>query len=263
MKFNPKYIYFLLIPVALILLSVLVFQLVNIPLGIFRSLYSTNAPGNNDQITRTVTVADYDEISITGSMDVELVPGPEGQITVTAPSNISQYIKIESQNKALQIYSDQWKNIGFNVQFGNNNRTLVRVPVQTLSRITLTGSGKLDLQNSIVSDKLIVNLLGSGNMNLNVNAGELESNTSGSGNIAIQGKSNNYLAQVFGSGSIDASQMEAQSVNAKITGSGDIRLWAIQSMKAETFGSGNILYKGNPTVNDIRVSGSGEINKIE
>jgi Putative auto-transporter adhesin, head GIN domain len=259
MNFNPKYLYFLLIPIVLII----IFQLVNIPLGIFRSFYSSNAPGNSDQVSKTISVANYDEINVVGSMDVDLVAGKEGQVTVTAPSNIVEYIKLESQNNALQIYSDQWKRFGFIVQFGNNNRTLVTVPYESLNRIKLTGSGKVTSKTPIVSDKLIVNTSGSGDMDLNVLTGDLESNTSGSGSIKLQGKTNNFVAQVFGSGTVSTIELESQNAKVNTSGSGDIKLWATQSLKASTFGSGNITYKGNPVANSIKVSGSGEIKKIE
>jgi hypothetical protein len=259
MKFNPKYIYFLLIPVVLIIL----FQLVNIPLSIFKSIYSTNAPGNTDSITQKINVNSYDEINITGSMDVDLVPGKEGEVTVTAPSNILPYIKAESQNNVLQIYTDQWQNFGFVVQFGNNNRTLVTVPIETLNRLTLNGSGKVQSNIPIVSDNLIVNLRGSGDMVFAADTKALEANTAGSGNITITGKTNNFNSQVFGSGKIEAIALEAQNVKVSTSGSGDVRLWAVQSLDAATFGSGNISYKGSPIANNIKVSGSGEIKKIE
>jgi Putative auto-transporter adhesin, head GIN domain len=259
MKLNPKYLYLLLVPIVLIIL----FQLVNIPLGIFRTFYSTNAPGNSDQVSKTITVANYDEINVVGSMDVDLVAGKEGEVTVTAPSNIVEYIKVESQNNALQIYSDQWKNFGFIVQFGNNNRTLVTVPYESLNRIKLTGSGKVTSKNPITTDSLIVNSLGSGNIDLDVAAGNLESNTSGSGDITLQGKANNFVADVFGSGSIKAAGLESQNAKASISGSGDINLFAAQSFKAGTFGSGSIYYKGDPKINDVQVTGSGQVKKIE
>ncbi len=224
--------------------------------------YNTNSYGNTNQITKTINVVSYDEINIVGSMDVDLVAGKEGIITITAPSNILPYIKVESQNNVLQIYSDQWKNFGFNVQFGNNNRTLVTVPFETLTRIKLTGSGKVVSQNPIVSEKLIINCLGSGDVNLAVEANNLESNTSGSGDVKLEGKATNFVSTVFGSGSVEATNLEAQNAKVSISGSGDVKLWVIQSLEANTFGSGSILYKGNPLPNNIKVSGSGEIKKM-
>jgi Putative auto-transporter adhesin, head GIN domain len=256
MKFNPKYLYFLLIPLFLIALFPLV-------AGITFATFVTSSPTNNNQVTKTISVAEYGEINIVGGMDVDLVAGKEGEITVTAPSNILSSIKVESQNNTLQIYSDQWKYFGFIFQFGNNNRTLVSVPFESLSRIKITGSGKVTSKNPIVSDKLIVNTSGSGDMDLNVLTNDLESNTSGSGNIKLQGKTNNLVAQVFGSGTVSAIELESQNAKVNSSGSGSIKLWATQSLIAETFGSGNITYKGNPVANSIKVSGSGEIKKIQ
>jgi Putative auto-transporter adhesin, head GIN domain len=256
MKFNLRYLYFLFIPLFLI-------ALLPVFAGVMFATFIRSSPHNSDQSIKSVAVEPYDEINIVGSMDVELVTGKEGAIMINAPSNIISNIKVESQNNTLQIYSDQWKYFGFIFQFGNNDRTIVTVPFESLNRIKITGSGKVTSKIPIVSDKLIVNTSGSSDMDLNVLTDDLESNTSGSGNIKIQGKTNNFVAQVFGSGTVSAIELEAQNAKVNTSGSGDIKLWAIQSLKASTFGSGNITYKGNPVANDIKVSGSGEIKKSE
>jgi Putative auto-transporter adhesin, head GIN domain len=230
---------------------------------IFSLVHSNNSTYSTDKNTKIIQVDAYDEINIVGSMDVELVAGKEGQITVNAPNNILPSIKAESQNNTLQIYSDQWKNFGMNFQFGSNNSVAVTVPFETLNRIKLTGSGKVKSKDSIVTKKLTTNLAGSGDIFLNVMTDNLESDSTGSGSIYFQGKTNDFRVQVFGSGIIEASELESQNAKVSLSGSGDIRLWAIQSLEANTFGSGSVLYKGNPIVNNIKVSGSGEIKKID
>ena len=48
------------------------------------------------------------------------------------------------------------------------------------------------------------------------------------------------------SGDLFAENYEAQQVNASVAGSGDIKCFATQYLKARTSGSGRIGYKGNP-----------------
>jgi hypothetical protein len=213
--------------------------------------------------TKTITVNSYDEINIVGFMDVDLVAGKEGSITIASPSNILPFIKVESQNNTLQIYYDPWRFAGFNFQFGNNNRTLVTVPFESLNRIKLTGSGKVVSNNPIVSDSLIADLNGSGDMTLNTIVSKLVTSTTGSGDMKLQGTADNFSTQVFGSGSVKASDLETQSATVDISGSGDVQLWATQNLIASVFGSGNVFFKGNPVAKEIKVSGSGQIKKVD
>lgn len=53
-----------------------------------------------------------------------------------------------------------------------------------------------------------------------------------------------------GSGIIDTAQCEVQTVNAFIQGDGDIKTWAADTLNANISTSGDILYKGNPVINE-------------
>jgi Putative auto-transporter adhesin, head GIN domain len=257
MKNNFNYLYLLLIPLSL----GLIFVFINSILNSIRDYSYTST--NKGEKTKTIKVDRFEEINIVGSMDVELIASEQSDIIITAPSNVLPRIIVESQNNSLQIYSNPWKSFGFNFQFGSNNRTLIKVPFQKLTRIKLTGSGKLVSNSPIVTEDLITNLNGSGDMSINVIADRLESSTSGSGDIKIIGKVNNLKSHIFGSGKIDALGLESQNAKVDISGSGDIKLWAIQNLEAKTFCSGSIYYKGSPVVREIQVSGSGKIKNIE
>jgi hypothetical protein len=66
---------------------------------------------------------------------------------------------------------------------------------------------------------------------------------------------------ISGSGTIQARNFMANSVNATISGSGDIYCWATELLLATISGSGNIYYNGNPQV-ELHVSGSGHVGKL-
>jgi len=46
-----------------------------------------------------------------------------------------------------------------------------------------------------------------------------------------------------------------------VAGSGDIRIYCNGVLKARVAGSGDIKYKGNPSKEDTKVAGSGDITK--
>ena len=66
---------------------------------------------------------------------------------------------------------------------------------------------------------------------------------------------------VSGSGDLSLQKLQANHVNITINGSGDAGVWANQSIAAQVNGSGDIVYKGNPTEVDTKVNGAGDITR--
>jgi len=49
------------------------------------------------------------------------------------------------------------------------------------------------------------------------------------------------------------------NVQATVSGSGDVEVYAKNNIRARVNGSGDVYYKGNPAQKDTKVSGSGDI----
>ena len=92
-------------------------------------------------------------------------------------------------------------------------------------------------------------------------ADEVDASLSGSGDINLSGRTTDFTVSVSGSGDIKAYDLEADFVRATVSGSADIRVTANQSIDARVSGSGDIHYRGNPKKIKSKASGSGDITK--
>jgi len=72
---------------------------------------------------------------------------------------------------------------------------------------------------------------------------------------------NSILDVGTGSGDFMAYNLKVARVEAAVMGSGDISVYASESLKARVSGSGDISYKGNPEKQDFKTAGSGAISK--
>ena len=68
------------------------------------------------------------------------------------------------------------------------------------------------------------------------------------------------MLKLSGSGDIHAFGLQANHTDASVAGSGDIEIVSNKSLKARVTGSGDIEYKGKPSKEDTKVSGSGSIS---
>ncbi|GIQ61217.1 DUF2807 domain-containing protein [Flavobacterium collinsii] len=213
--------------------------------------------GNGNVVTETRTTSDYNAIKVSGFFDVDLVAGKEGKIIVKGEQNLLSAIKVEVEDNVLKVYTEK----GVNLSPSLGKKIEVIVPFETISALTLSGSGDVQSKDPIKSDKFLAKLSGSGNFNLAVNSTDLELNLSGSGDVSLKGNTANFVTKLSGSGDIDAANLKSKNTDVTISGSGDIRVNCTESLTARVSGSGDIRYSGNPEKRDVKVSGSGSISK--
>ncbi|GHC63906.1 head GIN domain-containing protein [Ulvibacter litoralis] len=210
--------------------------------------------GNGNVTTKTVNTQDYDEIRVIGSLDVHLERGNEGSITVTTDSNIQEYIVVEVENNSLKIRVQK------NINVSTNKGIHVTVPFETISSVSLTGSGDVNTKDTIKTDSFNASVTGSGDVTLDVTSTNIDAKVIGSGDLTISGKTKSLEVKVTGSGDFKGKGLKAENTQAYVSGSGDIVVLASKSIKARVNGSGDIEYSGNPDTADTKVLGSGSIS---
>ncbi len=213
--------------------------------------------GNGEVTKKTFNTGNYDSISVSGSMDVILVPGTEGKITVEAESNIMEYLRIEVDGDKLIIGTKKNTNI-------NPKRAIkVTVPVKSIDYASVSGSGEIMSDMTLKSRNMRLKVSGSGDINLDIETETLKASVTGSGDMVLTGRAENLEASVTGSGDLKTTGLKANNVEAKVTGSGDIAVYVNGGdFKARVTGSGDIRYKGNTSNVDKKVTGSGDIDKM-
>ena len=124
----------------------------------------------------------------------------------------------------------------------SNTAGEVTVTLPKLTNVELTGSGNIGTNGSFRFDDIGMLI-------------------SGSGNFSFAGTAKNMNAKVSGSGNIRAYELVCEVANVKISGSGDMQLNVSRQLDATITGSGDIVYKGSPSVN-TSVTGSGRVHKF-
>lgn len=208
--------------------------------------------GSGNVTTETVSTSDYAQVSAVGPMDVYLVSGSEGNITVEADSNFHEYIEIETNGDKLVV------KIKKNVNLKSKNPIKVTVPFEDLEGVKLTGSGDIFTKDAIQADSFEAAVTGSGDVNLEVNARDVSFKITGSGDMRLKGGADSANIRISGSGDFDGRQFRAKNADVQVAGSGDAKVFAEDSLKARVSGSGDITYGGSPRV-DKKVAGSGSI----
>jgi len=221
-----------------------------------QSWRNSKVKGNGNVTTKTVSTDDYDNIHVTGSMDVTLISGTEGYITVTTDDNIHEYLDISSAGNTLTISIKKGHSIS------TRKGIDVTVPFQDLSEIILVGSGDITSSETIKATNFETSITGSGDIILDVESNSLNAKITGSGDMTLNGSTDDFDLKVSGSGDFDGRNFNTNSTEVYVSGSGDATVSAKERIKARVHGSGDISYKGNPSKSDTKVLGSGTIKSM-
>ncbi len=218
------------------------------------TIQAQKVKGNGKQVEKTRQVGNFEALGVSGSFDVFLVKGQEGKVILNVEENLEPYLETEVENGTLKV---RWKK-GSNIRTTKN--TTVTVHFNSLNGVALAGSGDIVSKDRIETDEMKIAVAGSGDIQLELSANASKAAVSGSGDIELSGTSNSFEAAVAGSGDIKAFDLKTETAELKISGSGTIHASVENELVARISGSGDIKYKGNPRVEDVKVSGSGSVS---
>lgn len=190
--------------------------------------------------------------SISGDVFVKI--GSSFKVEVEAQENLKAYIVTEIKDKTLHIkYKD-------NVNVKTNDVLRVYIEAPSFDGFSLAGSGDMNIEGDLNTEKMDLSLAGSGDMHVEkVQAQKIVASLAGSGNLSVKGGSAaDAVYSIAGSGDINAEGCSAKTAKCSIAGSGNVQCNASESINASIAGSGDITYLGSPAVKSS-VVGSGSV----
>jgi Putative auto-transporter adhesin, head GIN domain len=212
--------------------------------------------GNGRTSTEQRSISGFTTVETHGSIDIIVSQGAY-KTEVECDENLLQYIETSVDNGRLLVHFRD----GLWLTHYNNAKVHVTAPV--LNGFEIHGSGNISSEGKITeSNKMKMIISGSGDIKLDVDCPDIETETHGSGNITLAGESKNISSYISGSGDVRAGNLKAENAKAAVHGSGDTDVFASVSLDVQIFGSGDVRYKGSPKVN-TEIHGSGSVNKID
>ncbi|MGB0274763.1 MAG: head GIN domain-containing protein [Flavobacteriaceae bacterium] len=219
--------------------------------------WGSKIKGNGNVVTENRDVAAYDEVHVNGNIDVVLVDGKEGKITLKAEENLLEHIEVSVKNDALKIKSKDRTEL----RPSKGKNILITVPVQDVHKLALNGSGEIEGTFPLKAKSIKLQVNGSGDMDVDLKATDVKAVVNGSGDIKVSGKADYFEAIVTGSGDIDGDELVVNICEGKVVGSGDIKFHAEQKLDAKIVGSGDIEVNKSVIEIEKKIIGSGDVTK--
>lgn len=219
-------------------------------LAIALSAFVTTAKALN--VEKTIPVAgSFDKISSIGSMDVIYTQGSKHSVKIIGTAEDVEKVKVKVKNGKLSFEPEtSTRKLGGVTITTTSFKDDVKIKVTSpqLCSVNIIGSGDFTANGTVKTDKLNLDIAGSGDINIKkVAADKLTANVAGSGEIDIENVSEcgNITFSVAGSGEIEAYLNNCKNMRCSVAGSGEIKL------------------KGKVTNYYSSVVGTGEIDRRE
>lgn len=196
------------------------------------------------------TVDSYDKIEVGGNFSVEVNKGPQSAIRLEGKNLDNVVLKVKNNTLYIGYDKNNW----------GSQHVEVRMTVPELYAISLAGSGEIVADGPFGNgQKLELDLAGSGNMLVEVDASKLSAGIAGSGSITCIGRAGVADIDIAGSGDFRGKELLANEALVSIAGSGGARVHASESILVEVAGSGSVDVYGNPSKVKKDIAGSGDL----
>jgi len=192
---------------------------------------------------------------------VMLSQGETDGLTIQADPEVRALIHSEVKDGTLWITQEtDWKDwTGFRLI--DKGMTTYYVTMKEIKSISFMGVGSVDCAE-IKSDALSLILSGPGTVTVgSVKVSNMNIEISGVGSVDIAGSCADQNIILSGAGSYQGTRMESARTTIKLSGVGNAKVWAKESLDATLSGAGGIEYYGEAKVNQ-KVSGLGMIKYL-
>ena len=207
-----------------------------------------------DTYRETRDVSGFSEVAFAVSGEVFIDIGDKYSVVLEGDRNYISEIETKVYGGELKIKREKWFDSG-------NKKVVVRITMPKLEGISVSGSGKVTVNDPLRGGDLDIGISGSGKAFLKeVALQRAECSISGSGSLIIAGSGTigSLEIHISGSGDYLGEATRVGTLEVNISGSGRCDCYVTDMLRAAISGSGSVIYSGNPKI-DAAVSGSGKV----
>ena len=195
--------------------------------------------GNRNVITQERKTSNaFTGIKVSTGIDLYINQDSKNKVTVEADENLHDIIITKVENGILKVYSE--KNIW------RAKARKVYVTIKDLNLLAATSGSDVYGKGSIKSDKISITATSGANIEITLDANNVETNSTSGSDIKIAGTAINHSSNATSGSSIDAYGLESKNAIARVTSGADINIYASEKIDANATSGGDIDFKGSP-----------------
>lgn len=201
-------------------------------------------------------VGGYEAIEISDGIDLYISYGEEAIAVSASEEKYRDKIKTIVEDGVLKIFYDEK---GFS---WNTKRNLkAYVSFKNLSAIAASGGSDIEVEGSIKTNELDINISGGCDFKGKVEVNKLVVDQSGGSDINISGKANHVSLTASGGSDFNGYNLVTDFCMAEASGGSDIEVTANKEISAKASGASDIRFKGTASLKESKSSGASNVSR--
>ncbi|HRW96115.1 MAG TPA: head GIN domain-containing protein [Bacteroidales bacterium] len=214
--------------------------------------YMPGVEGNGIIQTEIREIPQFSELEISGGFSVTLEQGDQAEVQIEADENLLRYIVTEVVGNTLMIKTSA------NIQ--STMEIEILVTFVNLARLDLSGAIDVEGKGDFQLDNFLITASGASTVSANLFLNKLNVDMSGASYMNLTGKTDQFKARLSGASDLSAFDFETKQSVIKVSGAGDVRIFATEYLHVTISGAGSVVYRGDPRV-EQEISGAGRLSK--
>lgn len=215
---------------------------------------------SGDKVTAEFNLEDFTTLEIEDVFNLTLVSDTINKLIVTTGENLLDNISYEITDHVLYLYNYnkfRWTREYDRVDLTLHTNNLEKIHIREPSNIKSEGIYKAE-KLSIIGWSMVNQL----NMIVDLDFLAINMGKSNSGEYKVSGYANRYHVSGWGSSFIYTHELISNEVHVRQRSIGDVYVYALDKLSIDIETSGNVYYKGNPSLLDSTITGSGGLFRI-
>jgi hypothetical protein len=206
-------------------------------------------------LIKDATVKPFDEIEISGPIKLVLRQDSSFAIKISADSNIIEQIKPDVSGQTFKVALDPMKYCG-------TDSIIIHAGIGALKLIKASGSSIIYSEGKINLADLNLDLTGAPDLNLDINAANIETEVDGAAKLTLRGQAGSHKVTSKGVLNLNAFTFVVGDYDLHIEGTGKSTINVLNDLKVNTSGATEIYYKGSPKNVSEKKAGTAKLEKV-
>ena len=203
--------------------------------------------GNRTLDTLQQEIQKFDEIDVLGPFKITLKKGDHHNVTIVGESNLIPHVEMDVNKSKLVLRTSNNKRLHSKTQ----EAIQIAVTAVEISNIYVIGSGEVSSSTSLFSNNLLLELIGSGEVQFPVESQRVAVHITGAGRVQLKGSCKTIKGKITGSGHLQLNELQSKNSFLYLTGSGRAQINCTDKLIAVVDRTADVVYTGEPEIVDV------------
>jgi phage shock protein PspC (stress-responsive transcriptional regulator) len=211
--------------------------------------------GTADNFSQVFELGAFRNLDINGPFRVNVEPGDDFGVQVVGSEARLNDVEVENRNGTLEIRFERVLNTY------EGDLIEINVIMPEVQDLNLRSNAQLNLSNVRI-DALNIELGGSSQGFLDVDADRISLNMVGASSLKLFGQSRQLDATMNGAARLEALDLQVRNASLETSGAAQAQVYVTEELNADAEDTSRIRYQGNPNIN-LGSGSEGRVSQVE